>query len=473
MLQLLLDIQDWYDGNTDREDIITTKCTTLGLVDRGYNNEDKMILHVNFGSPHDQPKTRRLLTLVNDHLHHHLDDTHMEWTTLKIYKDAKTTCHRYEEPNLTGWAAIFVLGIFEGSKFEMHRPNHPIISDKTEGQCFLVNVNTKFRLNQVKENSYVMIASRHPYSPEMTECHHAKLKVLKFRPPPPNTTPCTPSDIPKRTRKPKRRVDPDTIDDPANHLEGLRLHEADDDLDTMDGTRHNKTRSITELCAGATSVIGMHTPESSDCNITRITIDDDILTPEGFNKAWCSITGPTHLLYSSSPCKGGSPYTYINWSRGNRETRQKILLVRYEFRRMFRRIVHLSLRARAVGARIAMEWPAACIYWRLHIVRSFIRKFGLDTVTFHGCALGLTSIGTQTKGMPIKKPWKIASDCPEIIVDFRKQQCDGSHVHARCQGADTPASESYTPKYAQVLHLAHRRHCQAILASLSIDDLSA
>jgi len=208
----------------------------------------------------------------------------------------------------------------------MHRPSRPIISDGTHGSCFLVNVNTKFRMNQVKENSYAMVASRHPYSPEMTASHHAKLTVLKFRPPPPNLTPYSPSDIPKhttkpipkRTRKPKQRVEPDTIDDPANHLPGLRPHEPDDDLDTMDGTRHNKTRSITELCAGATSVIGRLTPESSDCNITRITIDDDILAPEGFNKAWCSITGPTHLLYSSSPCKGGSPYTYINWSRGNK-----------------------------------------------------------------------------------------------------------------------------------------------------------
>ena len=135
------------------------------------------------------------------------------------------------------------------------------------------------------------------------------------------------------------------------------------------------------------------------------------------------------------------------------------MLARFEFRRLFRRIVMLAVHARAVGAKIALEWPARCIYWKIRAVLVFLRIFGLKKVNFDGCAVGLKSIARATKGMPIKKPWSMATDVDEIVSRFEKLTCDGSHVHAPCQGVDTPNSENYTEQHARELHLAHQEYC--------------
>ena len=70
-------------------------------------------------------------------------------------------------------------------------------------------------------------------------------------------------------------------------------------------------RCIVELCAHADSILGREAPE--DCEVIRITEDDDLLSAAGFEKAVNSIRGACHrygrekvLVWVSTPCTGGT-----------------------------------------------------------------------------------------------------------------------------------------------------------------------
>ena len=78
---------------------------------------------------------------------------------------------------------------------------------------------------------------------------------------------------------------------------------------------------------------------------------------------------------------------------------------------------------------------------------------------------GLTSIARSTKGLPIKKPWTIAIDCPTMAkylqkkcYTFRhKDRTTGAMIpHASCSGVNTKVTEGYTDEFATAVHNGHR-----------------
>ena len=56
---------------------------------------------------------------------------------------------------------------------------------------------------------------------------------------------------------------------------------------------------------------------------------------------------------------------------------------------------------------IVIEWPRYCNYWKLPMVRRFIDKYSFRIADFDGCMFGLKN---NKKDMPIKKPWRIATN---------------------------------------------------------------
>jgi len=79
--------------------------------------------------------------------------------------------------------------------------------------------------------------------------------------------------------------------------------------------RSNGKRLIIELCTSATSRMGMPTKYSEDCEVVRITVDDDLTTAVGLEKALSAVRnlkGSDILLWISIPCTGGSPWQRIN-----------------------------------------------------------------------------------------------------------------------------------------------------------------
>ena len=69
---------------------------------------------------------------------------------------------------------------------------------------------------------------------------------------------------------------------------------------------------------------------------------------------------------------------------------------------------------------------------------------GLDYVSIHGCALGLTSV---VNGIPIKKPWAIVTNCNDIILKLEGKRCPGTHehpTHQPCAVSDSKQTERCT-----------------------------
>ena len=70
----------------------------------------------------------------------------------------------------------------------------------------------------------------------------------------------------------------------------------------------------------------------------------------------------------------------------------------------FERAVDHCLR---VGARVMLEWPRGCSYWREPKVKGFLASRGFAFADFDGCMYGLTTRFNKVK-RPIRKPWRIA-----------------------------------------------------------------
>ena len=126
--------------------------------------------------------------------------------------------------------------------------------------------------------------------------------------------------------------------------------------------------------------------------------------------------------------------------------------------------VELALEeAQQVMARVAIEWPSRCSYWKRQEVKRALRKYHLLTQDFHVCMFGVTGSTPTTRSRPILKPWTVATNCGVLrqhldrqCTTFRSQGChpDG-RLHAICQGADTKATQSYPDDMVKAIHTAH------------------
>ena len=211
-----------------------------------------------------------------------------------------------------------------------------------------------------------------------------------------------------------------------------------------------RRRRIVEFCTNSDSRLGRVAPPN--CDVVRLTIDDDLTTSKGLNKALAAVSDPNAqvLLFAAIPCTGGSQWQHLNWGRGL-ATQSKILEHREIFGKLFRNFVKVAAACDANGGHIAIEWPRACSYWPLKVVQSFVRKHSLINYDFDGCMYGLCSTNGHTLGDPIKKPWRIASNLADFSNLCRRCTHQPSE-HVRCAGADTKQSEGYTDALANSIH---------------------
>ena len=82
----------------------------------------------------------------------------------------------------------------------------------------------------------------------------------------------------------------------------------------------------------------------------------------------------------------------------------------------------------------------------------------MDSALFDGCMYDLTSSSGSLSGMPIRKPWRLDTDCAELLARLNRR-CDGTHQHAPCAGNDTKLTEGYTDPIVREVHLAWQQHC--------------
>ena len=89
------------------------------------------------------------------------------------------------------------------------------------------------------------------------------------------------------------------------------------------------------------------------------------------------------------------------------------------FNAIFKKTVSLVDKAIKSGARVAIEWPSGCAYWRWPCVDKMIRKCSLKKARCNGCAMGLTG---GPKNLPIYKPWTIATNDECLWYDINKNK---------------------------------------------------
>jgi len=215
--------------------------------------------------------------------------------------------------------------------------------------------------------------------------------------------------------------------------------------------KHNRT--LVEFCCGPNSVLGQPSDAPEGCNVIRLTADDDVTTPRGREKAMKAVESKCCLLWASMPCTGGCPWQHINIKFPG--MRAKLRKYYAEFRAIWKCFVEVARKVIERGGHVAVEWPASCAYWSWDCVKEFASEVGLKFVRFDGCALGVVSLKT---GLPIRKPWKVATTSDFIVNAFSGRLCTGDHEHTTCRGADAKNSENYSPLFADLVHGALREH---------------
>ena len=90
-------------------------------------------------------------------------------------------------------------------------------------------------------------------------------------------------------------------------------------------------------------------------------------------------------------------------------------------------------------------------------ILKFINEFSLKRYDFHGCMLGTK----DHEGIPIKKPWTVATTVDEIGLELSQYQCDESHDHVQGRGKPLKETESYSYIFTDSVHKAFDRAAQS------------
>ena len=146
-------------------------------------------------------------------------------------------------------------------------------------------------------------------------------------------------------------------------------------------------------------------------------------------------------------------WVHLNWAVGE-STRRKIRMHWALFHKIWRSFVIVAEHALEVGARVFVEWPRGCSYWREPCVAEFLIKPGFKFADFDECMYGLIAQGGRGDGMPIKKPWRVACSPNSSLPQYLYKKCDGSHQHVHCAGSYTLKTQGYTPEVVKQVHVS-------------------
>ena len=113
---------------------------------------------------------------------------------------------------------------------------------------------------------------------------------------------------------------------------------------------------------------------------------------------------------------------------------------------------------------IAVEWPKGCTYWKLPKVKGILDKHGLDKSDFDGCAVGIVN----ADGIPLKKPWSVATNVGMLGKTLSKFKCRCTSPHAQGRGQSLKNTENYAFKLTDAIHAAF-----SISVSLPSDSINS
>ncbi len=204
--------------------------------------------------------------------------------------------------------------------------------------------------------------------------------------------------------------------------------------------------------------MGTETELTVGCSMVRLTIDDDVCSDKGHEKALRSVRVPNCRLWASMPCIGGSQWNVKNYKKGSAKTRAKIDRHREKFAEIWGKFVEVARECLNFHPSnvVCIEWPNKCTYWELEHVQAFLHENNFIELLLHGCAYGLVG-QNRHKGKPILKPWRVATTAYTDSL-FLSKRCPGHRKHAVCEGDETRATEEYTWPLVNAVHRAHVHH---------------
>ena len=144
----------------------------------------------------------------------------------------------------------------------------------------------------------------------------------------------------------------------------------------------------------------------------------------GLKKACDVVKGLNVLLRGSLPCTGGSPWQHLNKKKpgGMKRYRDHVRA----WKKMFDNLAIAARTCHKHGGKVAIEWPTNCAYWKEARVMALVLELDFKFAKFHGCAVRLVS---QPGGLPITKPWTIATNHENLFSAFDGRFCPGPKVH--------------------------------------------
>ena len=214
-------------------------------------------------------------------------------------------------------------------------------------------------------------------------------------------------------------------------------------------------RTLIEYCCSMDSRLGNERYVKRGCTVIRLTEFDDMTSTEGLQKAIDAVRssppGNYVHLWGSLPCTAGSP-----WQRINKRHRKARELIDANIKIFKKLIKHFRIVAKEVmskGGDVSFEWPSQCALWQEEEVKGMVDELGMEKVAIHGCSLGLT----DPHGVPIKKPWTIATTSSAMVDHFNPMTCPGASdhpIHQPCAGQLTKGTEGYTDQMTDLVHAA-------------------
>ena len=190
-------------------------------------------------------------------------------------------------------------------------------------------------------------------------------------------------------------------------------------------------------------------------DVTRFTSDGpDLSTDAGLQACLRSVSAnPGADLWGSLPCTTLSTWQAVNLQRLGPSFARRLYRRRRVLICMLQNFITVALAVHKAGGTVSFEWPQSCFGWRLELMTTFFAMLPFQSVTVHGCALGLKGL----TGLPVRKAWKIWSTNKLLVDTLQGCTCTRDHRHTPAAGRETARTAFYPVPMARIIVHALRQ----------------
>ena len=158
------------------------------------------------------------------------------------------------------------------------------------------------------------------------------------------------------------------------------------------------------------------------------------------------------VLHGALPCTPWSQIQRFNEHVHGPSFTEKLKRSQKKSLRMVRNFLVIAKAVIERDGLVSFEWPPTAGGWKEDIVLKMVESFGFK-VEFHGCAVGVKA----RNGEPMKKPFAITTNNPDLANLLKTKQCKCTRPHVPCEGAETTRSGHYTPEMATTILKGHKK----------------